>query len=54
MKLPSVPLKAGRGIKAELRRSLTRLRLASDEAVHLAIQPCSPAESGTGYSGEGE
>jgi len=30
-----------RGIKAELRRSQTRLRSASYGAVHLAFHPCS-------------
>ena len=28
--------------------------LVSFGAVHLAFHPCSPADSGTGYSGEGE
>jgi hypothetical protein len=53
MKLPAVPLKAGWCFKAEFTEA-TRLRSKELQRVHLAIHPSSPAESGTGYDGEGE
>jgi len=43
-----------RGIKAQFRRSQPAFALAGFDAVRPTIHPCSPAESGTGYSGEGE